>query len=262
LDNIWFYFAGIPVYVYGVMVSCGVFFGTIITLREGRRHNIRWQTMFDFIIGTGFTFFLAGRLGVLWAEYGFGSLLRPWLIFTEINQGIHAEVGFIFAVIFGLLYTLGHQIFGLDFLDAITPGVLVIKVFSALGSNVFGYTTNMPWAVSFGELAVHPLPLYFALGYYLIFFILWRIRRNLRFDGQVALGALALVAWLRSSLSLFADINSPWILAIIASLAWGYLFVNSPPPRRDRANMLLSVSQTIVFLVVVLTIIIFFYSRF
>lgn len=218
--------------------------------------------MFDFILGVGFTFFLASRVGAMWAEYGWGSFLRPWQILTQAGQGINVEVGIIFAVIFGLLFTLRHQIFGIDFLDAITPGVLMIKLFGSLGSSVFGYTTNMPWAVSFGELDVHPLPLYFALGYYLIFYLLWRVRRSQRFTGQAALGALTLGFWLQLILSFVSEVNGSFILTLVSTLAWGYLFINSAPPRRRRNSLVLSVSQTIIFLVVVFVLIIFFYSRF
>lgn len=262
MENVWFYFAGIPVYIYGVMISCGVFFGTILTLREGRRHNISWRIMFDFILGTGFTFFLASRLSVIWIEYGWGSVLRPWKIFTCISQGVNVEVGMIFALVFALLFTLRHQIFGLAFFDAITPGVLMVKLFGALGSNVFGNNTNMPWAVSFGELEVHPLPLYFALGYYVIFFLVWQVRRNQRFTGQAAFGALALGFWLQLILSFISNVNRYWILTLLFSFAWSYLFINSPPPKRGRSSLVISVSQGIIFLVVVLVLIIFFYSRF
>lgn len=59
---------------------------------------------------------------------------------------------------------------------------------------MLGRETTSVWGVDLGEFVLQPLPLYSALAYYVIFSLLWRLRRNLRYDGQLFLGYLALAA--------------------------------------------------------------------
>lgn len=56
VDNVLFYFAGMPVYVYGFFTSIGLLFGATSALKAGRRRGIGWSNMFDFILGTAFVF--------------------------------------------------------------------------------------------------------------------------------------------------------------------------------------------------------------
>lgn len=257
-----------PVYVYGFLTSLGLLFGTVCALREGRRRSIRWYKMFDFILGTAITFFLAGRIALLIEIFGVGVLLKPWKIFTELGSGINTTVGFIFAVAYGLISMLRHKIFNLRFLDAITPGILIMRAFSLLGSTVFGKSTTVFWAIELGEFSLHPLPLYFSLGYYIIYFIIKQMRRNLRFNGQVFLGALTLSIWMHWVLLFVSEVDNNvlfWlypILGILTAALWSFGHANSPVTRKRRRGLVAGLVQVVCFIVVVVAIVMFFYSRF
>src|SRR5690554_4811897 len=132
MDSVLFYFFGMPVYVYGFLISLGLLFGTTSALSAGRRRGISWYNMFDFILGTAIVFFLAGRLSVLIQESGAIALIRPWRIFTDLSAGLDMWVGLVFGIIYALISALRNRIFGLDFLDAITPGIILVALFASL----------------------------------------------------------------------------------------------------------------------------------
>lgn len=87
--------------------------------------------MFDFILGTAIVFLVAGRLAVLLQEYGAAVLTKPWKIITEISDGVDLRIGLIFAVLYGLISAKRNGILGVELLDAITPGILWIRIFSS-----------------------------------------------------------------------------------------------------------------------------------
>lgn len=268
LDNVLFYFAGMPVYFYGFFTSLGLLFGTMSALSQGRRRGISWYKMFDFILGTALVFFIAGRVSVLFGQYGFAAFLRPWKIITEISNGLNIKTGLIFGIVYGFLSSVRHKIFGLDFLDVITPGILIIRIFSSLGSTVFGRGTNVPWAIHLGELKLHPLSLYAALGYYIIYFIEKHIRRNLRFEGQVFLSAFSMIIWLHWLLLFVSETeNQIWfwlypLLGILGIALWSFCHANSPITRKKHRGVVFWLFQFAVFGVVVFFMISFYYSRF
>jgi len=267
LDNVLFYFAGMPVYVYGFLTSLGLLFGAISALSAGRRKGIGWCKMFDFILGTAITFLVAGRLAALFQEYGTAGLVQPWKIITEISDGVDLRYGLAFAVLYALISTKRNGILGIGFLDAITPGILWIKIFAALGSQVFGRSTNVPWAVQLGEFRLHPLPLYTAVGYYLIRFVIKQIRRAQRFDGQIVIASLTLAVWLQWLLLFVSEGSKAWafwfypILGLVLAALWSFGHVNSPPQQR-KTSAIYWVVQIIILAAVVLSMAWFFYSRF
>lgn len=267
VDNILFYFAGMPVYLYGFLTSLGLFFGAISALSAGRRRGIGWYKMFDFILGTAIVFLLAGRLSILFKEHGAGALLKPWKIVTELSNGVDLKAGLGFAVLYGLISTKRNGILSIGFLDAITPGVVWVRIFSALGSQVFGKSTSVPWAVQLGDFKLHPLPLYTSVGYYLIRFVIKQIRRAQRFDGQVLIAALTLAAWLQWLL-LFVSEGSKayafWLYPLIGLLLaalWSFGHVNSVS-RRRKSSGAYWVVQLIMLGIVLFAMAWFFYSRF
>ena len=268
LDNILFYFAGMPVYVCGFLTGLGLLLGTMSALTEGRRRDIGWFKMFDFILGTAVTFFLAGRISILVQDYGAGALLKPWKIITEISHGLDTRVGLWCSLAYGLFSLLRNRMFNLRFFDAITPGVLLIRSLYALGSSIFGKATTVPWAVRLGDFRLHPLSLYAAVGYYLIYVVVRQMSRNERFDGQLLIGAETMVVWLKWLL-LFATEDASkslfWLYpigGILLAALWSFGYYNSPQlSHKHRRGIGLFVS-IVTAILVVLVMVVFFYSRF
>lgn len=249
------------------MVGFGLLLASILAIREAKRRGIGGTRMYDYVLSAAATYFFFGRLPVIWSQYGLGWFIRPWVLLTELQSGIEPLFGLVGTIVFSLVFIGYYGLILGVFLDAITPSILLLQVFAALGSNLYGTETQVPWAVNFGELQVHPLPLYFALGYYTIFFFVWRLRKHTRFDGQLFLGYLPLWAWLHLLISFVSPQShmlKPWIYGLVGvlfSLLWSNLFYNSRV-YRHRRGLVGRISEVVIYILVIFIITIFFYSRF
>lgn len=271
MERVLFYAAGLPVYLYGFMIAVGLFFSTMLLLREGRRKGLGGHRMFDFALGASASFLVGARVFSGLQHYGLGMLARPWLVLTH-QLGLHQTAGIACAIFFGFLFAYYHNLLLSVFLDAVAPSVALLAAFAALGSNVFGAETDLPWAVVFGNLELHPLPLYTGLGYYAVFSLLWRSRKHIRFDGQLALGFVVGAAWLHVLLMPVRQMEHRdplvfWgllILAVPASVLWVKLYSEGRMAmlyRRRSRGVLQLFADLLVFLVVALAMTTMFYLR-
>lgn len=270
MEHVLFYIAGFPIYSYGFALAAGLFFGSLVAFREAKRRGIGIYRMLDFVVGASIAFLLGGQLVAGFQELGVRILLRPWILLTTMDQGVSILGGLFFAVFYGVWFVYRNNLIVSIFLDAVAPSIALVQAIAALGSNVYGRGTELAWAVHFGHLSLHPLPVYAAVGYYSVFTILWRNRRNTRFDGQLFLGYLALGAWLQFILSFFAEVGgmsvSPWLYALLAVALtglWSYLFINSPMSsnRRWRPSTSSYLWSALSFLLTILLFVLIFYWR-
>ena len=192
MENVMFFFANLPVYSYGFMLGLGFLLGSCLAQREGKRKGIGSDFVFRYIVRAALVFVLAGRLSFVWQFHGWRTLIYPWALFSGVQ--LDEVWGLIGAGLYTAYFLLRHVNRPAGFLDAIIPSVALMQSLGHLGSSMLGRETTSVWGVDLGEFVLQPLPLYSALAYYVIFSLLWRLRRNLRYDGQLFLGYLALAA--------------------------------------------------------------------
>ena len=233
MENVLFIFAGIPVYSYGFMIGLGLICGSLLTCREGRRRGLDHDTIFSWFVWTTAVFLISGRIAFVFSLHRWRMFIYPWVLFTGFQ--VDETAGLIAAAVAGLFLVFRFFPTPLVFLDAMAPALAILQSFANLGSNVFGRQTTVPWAVQLGYFKLHPMPLYGAIAYYLIFSLLWRARRYTRFDGQLVIGFFALSSWTQWFLLRFREQSavswSPWVFlvpAVALSAAWVYLYVNAP----------------------------------
>ncbi len=271
MERVLFYAAGLPVYLYGFMIAVGLFFSTMLLLREGRRKGLGGHRMFDFAIGASASFLIGARVFSGLQHYGLGMLARPWLVLTH-QLGLHQTAGIACVILFGLLFAYYHNLLLSVFLDAVAPSMALLAAFAALGSNVFGAETDLPWAVVFGNLQLHPLPLYMGLGYYTVFSLLWRARKHIRFDGQLALGLFVCMTWLHVLLIPVRQLEERdpilfWgllIAAVPTSVLWVKLYSEgrfAALYRRRSRGIFRLLTDVMVFIVVAFVMTTMFYLR-
>ena len=243
MENVMFFFANLPVYSYGFMLGLGLLIGSALAQREGKRKDISHDLVFTFIIKAVLVFVLVGRIACVYQVYGWRTFIYPWTLFSGMQ--LDEYVGLLGAGLYTLYYLVRHAQNPAAFLDTLVPLVAVMQSLGYLGSSILGRETTVAWGVDLGEFMLHPLPLYSALAYYIIFSFLWRMRRNLRYDGQLFLGYLALSALaqrlLMSFREVFGESTNPWLYTIAFVLfasAWLYLHVRTPfTDSRRRLNL-------------------------
>jgi phosphatidylglycerol:prolipoprotein diacylglycerol transferase len=226
LENVLFIFAGIPVYSYGFMLGLGLIFGSLLACREGRRRGLDQNLVFNWFVQVTVVFLVVGRVAFVFSLHRWRMFTYPWVLLTGFQ--VDEVAGIIGAVIYGT-YLLFHSFpRPMAFLDSLAPSVALIQSLANLGSNVFGRQTNVPWAVRLGYFTLHPTPLYAAIVYYLIFAVLWRFRRQTRFDGQLIIGFVTLSSASQWFLLRYREMSAvSWnpLLYLLPAIAFGALWV-------------------------------------
>lgn len=253
------------------MLGLGILGGSSLALREARRRGIGMERMSDYVFWAALVFLVVGRIAQCVAVHGFQLLTRPWVVVTELSFGIHFTAGLVAVALFSLWFIYDRSIVPSLFVDALTPAVALTLALSHLGSDVFGRSTSLPWAVQLGEFQMHPVQLYAAIGFYTIFTILWRMRRATRYDGQLFVGFVTMTAWLMWILSFFREVGersmSPWVLfflAMAASLMAVLLYMNSPRPyglRRRTSRFVSCIWGAVFYSFGLMAMVLFFFAR-
>lgn len=271
MENVMFFFANLPVYSYGFMLGLGFLLGSCLAQREGKRKGIGSDFVFRYIVRAALVFVLAGRLSFVWQFHGWRTLIYPWALFSGVQ--LDEVWGLIGAGLYTAYFLLRHVNRPAGFLDAISPSVALMQSLGHLGSSMLGRETTSVWGVDLGEFVLQPLPLYSALAYYVIFSLLWRLRRNLRYDGQLFLGYLALAALAQRLLLPYREVwgesTNPWLYTfafVVFGVAWLYLHIQSPFTDARRRLSLRDWRSWLIYLASVvgvgLIMIRFFYWRF
>lgn len=240
MENILFFFAKLPVYSYGFMLGLGLLLGSYLAQREAKRKGLGADFVYEFIVKAVLIFILAGRIGVVFSVHRWRMFIYPWVLFSDLQ--LDESVGLIAMSAYVLYFLLRYVDNPASFLDALTPPVALTQSLGYLGSSVLGRETSAAWGVDLGEFSLHPLPLYSAMAYYLLFSLLWRKRRDLRYDGQLFLGYLAFSAgiqrFLMSYEEVLGDSANPWLYSLatlLFGIAWFYVYISSPfPDSRSR----------------------------
>lgn len=233
MENILFFFANLPVYSYGSMLGLGLLVGSVLAQREGKRKGLGSDFVFRFIVQTALVFIVVGRFACVFQVYGWRTLLYPWILLSSAQ--LDEFRGILAASVYAVYFIVRHAANPAGFLDVLAPSAALMQSLGYLGSSILGRETLRPWGVDLGEFSLHPLPLYAGLLYYLLFSFLWRMRRNLRYDGQLFLGYLALSAAaqriLMSFREVFGESTNPWLYTLatlLFGLTWFYLMLQSP----------------------------------
>lgn len=271
MENVLFFFADFPVYSYGFMLGSGLVLGSVLAQREGKRKGFGADFIFQFIIQATLAFIVVGRIAAVFPVYGWRTFLYPWTLFASPQlDEVRGAVG---AGVYTLYFLLRHVDEAASFLDVFTPPLALMQSLAYLGSSVLGREMIGSWGVDLGEFCLHPVPLYGALIYYVVFSLLWRNRRFLRYDGQLFLGYLALSATAQRLLMPFKEVSgesaNPWLYTLAALLfgfAWFYAYINSPLTDIRRKRSLNNWKSWLLYLAslfgVGLVMIKFFYWRF
>lgn len=194
---------------YGLLLAVAFLFGTWLSLREARRLGLDEDRLITVILVVLVGSVVGARaLYVLEHVQEFrrewGSVLAVW------QGGLTLYGGVVAGTVAGLIAArqLGMPMWTVA--DALTPAVALGTVIGRIGCFLngccYGVPTGQPWGVvfpsdsfaglEFGNAAVHPSQLYFALAGLLLFVLVWLLRTRFRVPGTlfwIFLGLFALV---------------------------------------------------------------------
>jgi phosphatidylglycerol---prolipoprotein diacylglyceryl transferase len=190
-----FEFDGFQVRSYGVIVGLSFLLALWMSTREAERKGVDPKLIQDFSIYA----LLAGVVGarlyfVLFSAPAY-FLEHPREVFAIWNGGM----GIIGSLIGGLLVAVWfcrqNNIPLLKLADALAPGMALGQTTGQLAcllnGDSYGRPTDLPWAITFTDprsiaplnIPLHPIELYEMVAYFLVFLLVWKMRKHYRTDG-------------------------------------------------------------------------------
>ena len=189
MDNILFTIGPLSVTLLGVSSALGVLAGMYVTGREARR--VGWDS--DVISNAIFVVIAGALIGarvyyaVVFAPESF--LANPLRLFAFHEGGLSIQGGLIGGMLGVAIYARAKRLSFWKTADIFAPGVILGQAIGRVGCDVFGIeaSAGLPWAVSAGGPALHPVQLYESMLNYLLFLGLWSLRHRLRRNGDLFL---------------------------------------------------------------------------
>lgn len=196
---------GVQIYFFGVMIALGILAGIYISYKEMKRKGLEADIVYDLALyGIGSAILGARIFYILFYNFSF-YINNPSEIIKISEGGLSIHGGLIGAFLFGLYYFRKKKLNFLKYADAIVPGIILGQAIGRVGCDVFGkvLTTSYPWGIERQGQLVHPTQVYEFLLNYVVFFLLWRKRKSIRYNGQLFVWYLILFAINRSIVELF-----------------------------------------------------------
>ncbi len=211
-----FHFGSLTVYTYGFLIAVGFIVGILLAKREALRVGIDPDAIMDLSFYIIIAAIVGSRLFYVITTPDL-YLAHPLEIFKIWNGGLVFYGGFIFAVATALICMKLKGLPVWETTDIFAPSVALGQFFGRLGcfsaGCCFGKKCDLPWAVTFRDpdslapvgVLLHPTQLYDAFANLIIFFLLWRLRKNKRFSGQIFWTYVPLYGIARIIVEIFRD---------------------------------------------------------
>lgn len=205
----------ITIYSYGIMVAIafivGIYFARLEALRKSIKPDIIYDLVFFLAIGS----LIGARLYYL-AVFDPSSFIKEPISVLKIWQGGLAIHGAILGgIIASVLFAGSRRMSFWKLADLVAPSVILGQAIGRVGCFLNGCCFGVPTGsifgmrfpkdslpdIAFAGLPVHPTQLYELALDLAGFFILWSMRRKLRFDGGLFLIYLMMYSIIRLMVS-------------------------------------------------------------
>jgi phosphatidylglycerol:prolipoprotein diacylglycerol transferase len=200
---------------YGVMIALAFLAGTLLGAREARRKGFDPDLIYDFLIYVMIAGIVGARLYYVLFFNPAYFLRHPLDIPAIWHGGLALHGGLIGGLLAGIGFCRKRRLAFWSFADLLTPSIMLGQAVGrgacTLNGCSYGKPTTLPWAVTFTDPAsqaphnvpLHPTQLYEMGADFLIFLLLWNVRKRTRFDGQLFLTYAVIYAVVRLGLEFF-----------------------------------------------------------
>ena len=172
---------------YGLLFACAFIFGYLVMLGFFKKEKVpvdKLDTLTTYmVVGT----VVGARFGHCLFYEPVYYLSHPWKI-LEVWEGGLASHGAALGILLSIwIFAKRNQLTFLWVVDRIVIVValsgLFIRMGNLMNSEIFGHVTGLPWGFYFEKASGtfesadprHPTQIYEALGYFLVFLLLWRL---------------------------------------------------------------------------------------
>ena len=252
INRVAFYFSGIPVYWYGIIIALSLVAGVALASLAAKKIGENTDIPLDLAI-------FCGPLAIVFARLYYVAfnldyyLANPAEIFNLRGGGIAIYGAIIGAVIAALVYCRVKKYNSLTVFDIGAVGLICGQMTGRWGNffnqEAFGGNTNLPWGmisentISYlkelqleganvnPHIPVHPTFLYESLWSFVVLVILFKIIKHRRFSGQVFFAYASLyglgrffIEALRTDSLMLGPIRVSQALALVSVILFGFLY--------------------------------------
>ncbi len=233
---------------YGVMIAIACIVGMWVGGREAERKGIGKGKIQDFSLYAIIGAIIGARLYYVlfsdWTQFWHS----PLSVFAVWHGGLAIHGALLGGFLVGLVYTRIQKISFWKFADTIAPSIILGQAIGRIGcffnGDAHGYPTDLPWGLIYspdspaGEMfpgkPLHPTQLYEMVLNFIIFGLLWKIRKNMKVDGHLFLLYVILYSVIRilvehfraDKLTYFGNLSAAQSIGIIGIiLGFSLMFV-------------------------------------
>jgi len=232
---------------YGVMIAIACFVGIWLAGREADRKEIGKEKISNFFIYAIVGAVIGARLYyVAFSDLNqFGD--NPLSLFAVWQGGLAIHGAVLGGLIVCLLFTRRQKISFWKFSDTMTPSLILGQAIGRIGcffnGDAHGYPTNLPWGLVYspdsqaGQMfpgqPLHPTQLYEMIFNFIIFGLLWKIRKRMTVDGHLFLLYVVMYSAIRifveyfraDKLTYFGNLSAARSIGILGViLSFGLMF--------------------------------------
>jgi phosphatidylglycerol:prolipoprotein diacylglycerol transferase len=245
-------FSSFEIRWYGIMIGLAFLAGTWIGVKEARRKGYDPELIYDLLFYVMIAGLLGARLYYVGASNPSYFVRHPWDILAIWQGGLSLHGGLIGGLLAGIWFCKKRELSFWGFADLMTPSIIlgqaVGRTACTLNGCSFGKPTTLPWAVMFTDpkaqapqnVLLHPTQFYEMGADFLIFFLVWRFRKRVRFEGQLFLFWAMSYAIARFILEIFRGdslLVFPGVpVAQVSSVVLFILAIGLYMKRKDLAN--------------------------
>ena len=190
-----FEFGDFQIRSYGVIVALSFLIALWMSTREAERKGLDSKLVQDFAVYGLLGGIVGARLYfVLFSAPGY-FLEHPWEIFAVWSGGIGVIGSLIGGFIVAVWFCGRKSISLLRFADTLVPGIALGQTLGQfaclLNGDSYGRPTDLPWAITYTDprslaplnVPLHPIEIYEMIAYFLVFLIIWKMRKKYMLDG-------------------------------------------------------------------------------
>ena len=185
------------IYWYGFFIVSAIVLSFFLAKRRIEKKKLDFgitlDNLYDFIIGAVFVSILSARLYYVLFNLKY-YLANPSEFLQIWNGGLAIYGGIIGAIIYSLIFCRSKKIVFYNLADLAAPYLVLSQSIGRWGNFVnqeaYGYLTDLPWKMgifdsSIGDyIYVHPTFFYESICNFILFWILMKISKNRKFEGQ------------------------------------------------------------------------------
>jgi phosphatidylglycerol---prolipoprotein diacylglyceryl transferase len=184
---------------YGIMIGLAFVAGTWIGVKEARRKGYDPELIYDLLFYVMVAGMIGARLYYIGASNPSYFVRHPGDILAIWRGGLALHGGLIGGLLAGIWFCKKRGLSFWDFADMMTPSIIlgqaVGRMACTLNGCSFGKPTTLPWAIMFTDpkaqaphnILLHPTQFYEMGIDLLIFLLIWSLRKQIRFEGQLFL---------------------------------------------------------------------------